>query len=130
MRVAGVASVEAVEALCRFQIERGHSTLSKALGAALEEWRVARGRRVVRAERADEGHAADPAAEGVLDLGSGPRQEFPFAVRIDGLKEFARARLPPDHSLRDALLAEADILTPQEFLAKLQVWCVLVSRTA
>lgn len=53
---------------------------------------------------------------------------FGYGSRIAGLKEFARNRLPPEHPLRDVLLAEPDILTPEEFLAKLAVWCVLVNR--
>ncbi len=39
VRVAGVAAVEAYEALRSLQRERGLPTLSQALGVALEEWR-------------------------------------------------------------------------------------------
>jgi hypothetical protein len=42
VRVAGVATVEAHEALRSLQRERGLPTLSQALGVALEEWRRVR----------------------------------------------------------------------------------------
>lgn len=129
-RVAGVATVEAVEALCSFQREREFPTLSKALGAALEEWSATRAKRVGRLGRVAEDQSAEPAAEGVLHPPNAQGEAFPSVVRILGLKEFARARLPPEHPLRDALLAEPDVLTPEQFLAKLEVWCVLVSRKA
>ncbi len=51
-------------------------------------------------------------------------------VDIRALKEFAYVRLPEDHPLRAALLAERDLLTPRELLAKMEVWIVLINRRA
>ncbi len=42
MRVAGVATDEAHRELLRFMVDRGYPTVSRALGAALEEWLQAR----------------------------------------------------------------------------------------
>ncbi len=38
MRVAGVATDDAYRELLRFMVDRGYPTVSRALGAALEEW--------------------------------------------------------------------------------------------
>ena len=42
------------------------------------------------------------------------------------LKELALAKIPADHPLRDIILAEKEYLTPDEFLAKLEVWLNLM----
>ncbi len=52
------------------------------------------------------------------------------ALSIRRLKEFVLAELPEDHPLRAVILAERDILTPEEFLAKMEVWAVLLNRRA
>ncbi len=52
------------------------------------------------------------------------------ALSIRSLKEFVTARLPEDHPLRAVIVAERDALTPAEFLAKMEVWAVLLSRHA
>jgi len=52
------------------------------------------------------------------------------SVHTDGLKDFVRSKFPADHPLRDAILAEKDVLTPEELLSKLEVWAILLSRRA
>jgi hypothetical protein len=42
VRVAGVATDDAYRELLRFMVDRGYPTVSRALGAALEEWIEAR----------------------------------------------------------------------------------------
>jgi hypothetical protein len=49
---------------------------------------------------------------------------------IRALKDFAFVRLPEDHPLRAVILAERDLLTPSEFVAKMEVWTVLLNRHA
>ncbi len=51
-------------------------------------------------------------------------------VSIRGLKDLVAARFPEDHPLRVVILAEKEILTPVEFLAKMEVWTILLSRRA
>ncbi len=51
-------------------------------------------------------------------------------LSIRPLKEFARARLPANHPLREVILAERDFLTPVEFLAKAEIWQVLADYRA
>jgi hypothetical protein len=63
----------------------------------------------------------DPAIEsgrGVAALAS---------VSIRGLKDLVLAHFPEGHPLREVILAERDRLTPAEFLAKMEVWVVLLS---
>lgn len=52
------------------------------------------------------------------------------SVRIRPLKEWVLARFPEDHPLREVILAEKDVLTAAEFLAKMEVWTVLLNRRA
>ncbi len=52
------------------------------------------------------------------------------AVSIHRLKDFVLAHLPDDHPLRSVILAERDVLTPPEFLAKMEVWTILLNRRA
>ncbi len=59
-----------------------------------------------------------------------PGVSEPGCVDIHALKEFAFALLPEDHPLRAALLAERNPLTPQELIAKLEVWMILINRRA
>ncbi len=54
----------------------------------------------------------------------------PESLSIRGLKDFVLARVPEGHPLREVILAEKDRLTPSEFLAKMEVWVVLLSRRA
>ncbi len=46
IRVAGVATVEAMEELHKLMVERGLASLSQAVGAALQEWLALVRRRV------------------------------------------------------------------------------------
>ncbi len=45
---------------------------------------------------------------------------------VGSLKELVLSRFPEGHPLRDVILAEKDHLTPQEFLAKVDIWAVLL----
>ncbi len=49
-------------------------------------------------------------------------------VSTEGLKQLVLERFPEDHPLREVILAERDVLTSDEFLAKLPVWLVLLNR--
>ncbi len=49
-------------------------------------------------------------------------------VSTEGLKQMVLARFPEDHPLRQVILAERDVLTSEEFLAKMPVWLVLLNR--
>jgi len=49
-------------------------------------------------------------------------------VSTEGLRQLVLARFPEDHPLRDVILAEKDVLTSDEFLAKMPVWLVLLNR--
>jgi hypothetical protein len=51
-------------------------------------------------------------------------------LSIRSLKDLAIALFPEDHPLREVILAEKDVLTPVEFLAKMEVWTVLLNRRA
>jgi hypothetical protein len=68
--------------------------------------------------------------EGRGDLGGASRrpQDFSGSLSIRALKEFVFAQFPEGHPLREVVLAERDRLTPAEFLAKMEVWIVLLSR--
>lgn len=46
-------------------------------------------------------------------------------ISLRPLKELVLAELPPKDLLRNILLSERDELTPQEFLAKLEVWLAI-----
>ncbi len=52
------------------------------------------------------------------------------SLSIRGLKDLVLAQFPEAHPLREVILAEKDRLTPAEFLAKMEVWVVLLSRRA
>jgi len=51
-------------------------------------------------------------------------------VSIRGLKQLVLSRCTEDDPLRAVILAEKDILRPAEFLAKMEVWCVLLNRSS
>jgi hypothetical protein len=46
-------------------------------------------------------------------------------VSLKPLKELVLSDLPQRDVLRDVVLSERDELTPQEFLAKLEVWLAI-----
>ncbi len=130
VRVAGVTSVEVFGALRDLQAELNLPTMSQALDAALVQWLTARRSGVLHpADRFGQG---EPRTAGDRVLQPSPAGEggIPRSVHTDGLKELVRSRFPIDHPLRDAILAEKDILTPEELLSKLEVWATLLSRRA
>ncbi len=49
-------------------------------------------------------------------------------VSTEGLKQLVLARFPEDHPLREVIIAERDVLTSEELLAKMPVWLVLLNR--
>ena len=55
----------------------------------------------------------------------GPRLRF---ISIRPLKDLVLGRFPEGHPLREVILAERDVLSSGEFLAKLEVWSVLLKR--
>lgn len=59
----------------------------------------------------------------VRDEGSLPKM-----VAVRPLKELVLSRFPENHPLRHVILAEKDFIMAEEFLAKMEVWAVLVSR--
>ncbi len=56
----------------------------------------------------------------------GPADDSMRLLPVRTLKELVLSRFPEGHPLRDVILAEKDHLTPQEFLAKMEVWGVLL----
>lgn len=46
------------------------------------------------------------------------------------LKDLVLTRFPEDHPLREVILAEKDLLTPSEFVVKMEIWAVLLNRKA
>jgi len=46
------------------------------------------------------------------------------------LKDLVVSAFPEDHPLRTVILAEKDELPPSEFVAKMEVWLVLLNRRA
>jgi hypothetical protein len=67
---------------------------------------------------------------GVADLARPRRDKTHRLVSTEGLKQLVLARFPEDHPLREVILAERDVLTSEEFLAKMSVWIVLLNRKA
>ena len=130
VRVAGVTSVEIAGALHDLQAERNLPTMSQTLDAALLQWLSARRSGVLHP--ADRLARDDPrtAAERVLPPSPAHEGGLLRSVHTDGLKDFVRSKFPADHPLRDAILAEKDVLTPEELLSKLEVWAILLSRRA
>jgi len=111
-------------------------------GSALE--RIGRGakgrRRVPRARRLDEAEVP-PGATRVRKPSRKPLEVYPMAVApassrpaanigIRLLKELVVSAFPEDHPLRTVILAEKDDLPASEFLAKMNVWLVLLNRRA
>ena len=52
-----------------------------------------------------------------------------FKIDIRPLKAFVSEKFPKDSPLREALLAERDVLSAQEFLAKMETWLNLLRVT-
>lgn len=51
-------------------------------------------------------------------------------VCIKPLKEFALEKLPQNSALREVLLSEKDDLTVDGYLAKLNIWLMLLRRSS
>lgn len=49
-------------------------------------------------------------------------------VNVSPLRSFVLKNLPPTSPLRDVLLNEKEELTSQEFLAKMDIWLLLLSK--
>ena len=49
-------------------------------------------------------------------------------IDLSRLKAFVLEKLPPDSTLREVILTEADALTPQEFTIKAEMWLKLPRR--
>jgi hypothetical protein len=67
---------------------------------------------------------------GISQIEDGPPKSTPNitrAVNILGLKRFARESLSGNSPLKGVLLSEKDQLTPNEFLAKMDVWVALLN---
>ena len=47
-------------------------------------------------------------------------------ISMKPLKEFALSKLPKNSPLRDTILGEKDYITPEEFLAKGEIWVRLI----
>ena len=61
------------------------------------------------------------------DTGSGAEPTRPEGIALRPLKELVRSAFPVEHPLRAVILAEKDIVTPLEFLSKMEIWTTLVS---
>jgi hypothetical protein len=59
--------------------------------------------------------------------GNSSQRNSPQSVSTKGLKAFALSHLDSKHPLRVVLLAERDILTVEEFCAKMETWTVLLN---
>ena len=55
-------------------------------------------------------------------------QKSTKTVNVSPLRSFALKNLPPTSPLRDVLLNEREELTSQEFLAKLDIWLLLLRK--
>ncbi|MCK4456283.1 MAG: hypothetical protein KAW39_00930 [Thermoplasmata archaeon] len=57
-------------------------------------------------------------------------RDNPRTISTDNLKELVSGKFPLDHPLRLVILREKEHLTPEELLAKLQAWLVLLDYEA
>lgn len=53
---------------------------------------------------------------------------LPKMISVRPLKELVLSKFPDDHPLREVILAEKDHIAAEEFVVKMEVWAVLVSR--
>ncbi|MFQ6060283.1 MAG: hypothetical protein ACE5KV_03160 [Thermoplasmata archaeon] len=49
-------------------------------------------------------------------------------ISTNGIKTFVSSRFPPGHALRETVLAEREKLEPEEFLAKMETWLILLNQ--
>ena len=102
--------------------EKGHRPVPPAGGRGDDAEASLVARRVLNASR--RAREADPKA-------AERKPSRPAAdIGIRPLKELVLSAFPEDHPLRTVILAEKDDLPPSEFLAKLNVWLVLLNRRA
>lgn len=50
-------------------------------------------------------------------------------ISMDGIKAFVSSHFPPGHPLREVILAEKENLEPEEFLAKMETWLILLNQS-
>jgi hypothetical protein len=62
--------------------------------------------------------------------GNSTLRDSPQSVSTKGIKAFVSSHFPSDHPLRQVILAEKEKLTGEEFLAKMDVWLVLLNHKA
>ncbi len=117
-------------ALRDLQADLNLPTMSQAVDAALVQWLSARRRGVLHPADRFGQEIPRTAADRVLPPSPAREDGIPRSVHTEGLKELVRSRFPVDHPLRDAILAEKDVVTPEELLSKLEVWAILLSRRA
>lgn len=58
-----------------------------------------------------------------------PVKQEDARISTAGLRHFALEKLPKESVLREVILAEKEKLTPEEFIAKMEVWLVLLDRS-
>lgn len=56
------------------------------------------------------------------------QDNVPQAISTKRIKSFVSSHLPTDHPLRHVVMAEKEKLTGEEFLAKMDVWLVLIEQ--
>lgn len=49
-------------------------------------------------------------------------------IDLGRLKAFVLEKLPPDSTLREVILTEADSLTPEEFIVNVKMWQKLLKK--
>lgn len=59
--------------------------------------------------------------------GDQPLHSIPRTVSTKGIKDFVSKHLPVQHPLRQVILLEKDKLTPEEVVAKMEIWLVLLN---
>lgn len=58
--------------------------------------------------------------------GNSTLRDSPQSVSTNRVKALVSSHFPPDHPLRQVILVEKEKLTSEEFLAKMEVWLVLL----
>lgn len=50
-------------------------------------------------------------------------------ISMDGIKAFVSSHFPRGHPLREVILAEKEKLAPEEFMAKMETWLILLNQS-
>lgn len=50
-------------------------------------------------------------------------------ISMAGIKALVSSHFPPGHSLREVILAEKENLEPEELLAKMETWLILLNQS-